>query len=177
MKRVIAFFILTLATVWLSAQPADKNYIRGRKMTGASVNSFVDNIVYFDGLGREYLTVKKAVSENEVKERLATLQEYDERGRKALVWLPLTANVDYETPAALKERSALYNDSHPYTQLLYEPSLQARVNRTYGHGEAWYANEKYSGTEYGANTATGETAAKIYRVDANGKPVEHGLAA
>lgn len=89
MKRVIAFFILTLATVWLSAQPADKNYIRSRKMTGLSVNSFVDNIVYFDGLGREYLTVKKAVSENEVKERLATLQEYDERGRKALVWLPL----------------------------------------------------------------------------------------
>lgn len=45
----------------MNAQVSTENYIRTRKMLNDTGSSYLDDIAYYDGLGRPFQTVKKAV--------------------------------------------------------------------------------------------------------------------
>ena len=67
----------------MNAQVSTENYIRTRKMLNDTGSSYLDDIAYYDGLGRPFQTVQKAVKNGSpVNKNLATLQEYDATGRE-----------------------------------------------------------------------------------------------
>ena len=131
--------------------------------------SYVDNIVYHDGLGRPFQTVTKSTQTGTVKERLATLQEYDVMGRETNAWLPTPVTADYVAAATLKstaQGSTGYSDTRPYNETVYEASPLSRVTKQYGAGAAWYSGHPVA-TDYLTNTATGVQACKLYTTDGN----------
>lgn len=153
MKRVKLLISLLFATCAVSAQVSSENYIRTRRMLNEGATSYVDNIAYYDGLGRPLQTVQKAVRSGATTgKNLATLQEYDAFGRESNLWLPIATTADYVASSTFKSSAPgnYGNDSHPYSQLVYENSPLNRVNRQYGPGSAWSAHP--AGTEYMTNT-------------------------
>lgn len=88
-KFLFAFgFLLTLCNP-IYPQEATQNYIRTRVMLNESGSSYMDEIVYYDGLGRPFQTVQKGITPS--LQSLISLQEYDEVGRKGKSWLPVTS--------------------------------------------------------------------------------------
>ena len=169
MKRLILFFITLITTCALGAQVSSENYIRSRKMLNNTGTSYVDNIVYHDGLGRPFQTVTKSTQAGAVKERLATLQEYDAMGRETNAWLPTSVTADYVAATTLKstaQGSTGYSDTRPYNETVYEASPLNRVTKQYGAGAAWYSGHPVA-TDYLTNTATGVQACKLYTTDGN----------
>ena len=60
-KFLFAFgFLLTLCNP-IYPQEATQNYIRTRVMLNESGSSYMDEIVYYDGLGRPFQTVQKGI--------------------------------------------------------------------------------------------------------------------
>ena len=61
-KFLFAFgFLLTLCNP-IYPQEATQNYIRTRVMLNESGSSYMDEIVYYDGLGRPFQTVQKGIT-------------------------------------------------------------------------------------------------------------------
>ena len=115
MKRFIALLISMIAACVISAQVSTQNYIRNRKMLNNVGSSYLDDINYFDGLGRQFQSVNKTVQNNVAKQRLATLQEYDYYGRKTNSWLPIPVMIDYVETGTFKntaQGSSGYDDSY-----------------------------------------------------------------
>ena len=169
MKRYILFFLSLVTACVLGAQVTSQNYIRSRKMLNNTGTSYVDNIAYYDGLGRPFQTVTKSTQTGTVKERLATLQEYDVMGRETNAWLPTPVTADYVAAATLKstaQGSTGYSDTRPYNETVYEASSLNRVTKQYGAGAAWYSGHPVA-TDYLTNTATGVQACKLYTTDGN----------
>ena len=169
MKRFIILFISIIAACTISAQVTTQNYIRSRKMLNNVGNAYMDGISYFDGLGRLSLTVNKVVQNNVVKERMATLQEYDYYGRKTKSWLPVTVTADYveeNTFRNLAMSGSGYSDTYPYSTPLYETSPLDRPLQQYGPGAQWYNNNRAVKTEYLTNTISGDLSCKLYTANA-----------
>jgi len=106
------------------AQVSSQNYIRTRTYNNGST-SYIDEISYFDGLGRPFQTVLKGVKPGDPSvSNLVTLKEYDGAGREVKNWLPIPASGEYIDPATFKSGSiAEYdNDSRRYNQTNYEAS-------------------------------------------------------
>lgn len=168
MKRYLIFLLLLTTTCSISAQVSTENYIRTRKMLNDTGNSYVDDIAYYDGLGRPFQTVRKAVKNgNFVNENLATLQEYDATGREGNSWLPISIGSSvYLAPAAFKSSAPgkYGNDNRPYSQPKYEASPLNRMLQQYGPGAAWYSAGRPVKTEYLANTATSPLDCRHYTV-------------
>lgn len=153
MKRMKLLIPLLFATCAASAQVSSENYIRTRRMLNEGGTSHVDNIAYYDGLGRPLQTVEKAVRSGATTgKNLATLQEYDAFGRESNSWLPIAATSDYVAASTFKSSAPgnYGSDSRPYSQPVYESSPLNRVNRQYGPGSAWSTHP--AGTDYMANT-------------------------
>ena len=156
MKRYILFFLSLVTACVLGAQVTSQNYIRSRKMLNGTGTSYVDNIAYYDGLGRPFQTVTQSTQTGTVKERLATLQEYDAMGRETKMWLPTPVTADYVAAAGLKttsQGSTGYSDTRPYNETVYEASPLDRVTKQYGAGAAWYSGHPVA-MEYLTNTST-----------------------
>ena len=171
MKRFILFFLSMVTACVLGAQDTNQNYIRSRKMLNNTGTSYVDNIAYYDGLGRPFQTVTKSVQSGTAKERLATLQEYDAMGRETKMWLPTPVTADYVAAAGLKttsQGSTGYSDTRPYSETVYEASPLDRVTKQYGAGAAWYSGHPVA-TDYLTNTSTtGDVLlCKLYTTDGN----------
>lgn len=155
MKRVKLLISLLFATCAVSAQVSSENYIRTRRILNEGGTSYIDNIAYYDGLGRPLQTVEKAVkSGTRTGSNLATFQEYDVFGRESNLWLPIATTADYVAGSTFKTSApANYgNDSRPYNQPVYENSPLNRVSQQYGPGAAWGTHPV--GTEYMTNTAS-----------------------
>lgn len=153
MKRMKLLIPLLFATCAASAQVSSENYIRMRRMLNEGGTSYVDDIAYYDGLGRPLQTVEKAVRSGATTgKNLVMLQEYDAFGRESNAWLPIAVTSDYVSASAFKSSAPgnYGNDSRPYSQAVYENSPLNRVNRQYGPGSAWSTHP--AGTEYMANT-------------------------
>lgn len=165
MKRFIILFISMIAACAISAQVSTQNYIRSRKMLDNVGNAYMDGISYFDGLGRLSLTVNKVVQSNVVKERMATLQEYDYYGRETKSWLPVPVTADYveeSTFRSLAMSSSGYSDTYPYSAPVYEASPLNRPLQQYGPGALWYNNNRAVKTEYLTNTTSSDLSCKLY---------------
>ena len=169
MKKTFILFLLLGLACSANAQVTTQNYIRSRKMLNNTGTSYVDNIAYYDGLGRPFQTVTKSTQTGTVKERLATLQEYDAMGRETNAWLPTPVTADYVVAATLKstaQGSTGYGDTRPYNETVYEASPLSRVTKQYGAGAAWYSGHPVA-TDYLTNTVSGAQACKLYTTDGN----------
>jgi len=145
----------------VSPEKQTQNYILTHTFTNDAATTCLDNIRYFDGLGRLEETVQKEITP--AKADLVTYQEYDTFGRESRSWLPAVAsnnNGDYLTPAAYKTKatdtynSAAYNvaaDANPFSLPVYEASPLNRVVNRFGPGADWQNNDKGVATGYLTN--------------------------
>lgn len=153
--RYIHFSILlTVGILNLYSQSADRNYIRTRTYTNEAGTAYLDQIQYFDGLGRPNQLVQAGVTPT--KQNLVTLQEYDAFGRESNTWLPAVVtgnNGVYIDPATVKTGSISSNgnDQSPYSQPVYEASPLNRVLEQYAPGADWKTNKKAVRTGYLTN--------------------------
>ena len=167
MKRKTISLTMLLCTALAVAQVNTQNYIRVRTMLNDTGTSYVDDIRYYDGLGRPFQTVEKAVQGGTVKERTGTLQEYDSAGRGSSRWLPTPLTADYLAPATFKTTargSTGYGDTCPYIQPLYEASPLDRPLQLYGAGAAWHPASRSVRTDYLVNTASGVLSCKLHNI-------------
>ena len=65
---------------------SDQNYILSRMMLNEEGTKYMDNIQYYDGLGRPSQNVQVGITPD--GEDLVTLQEYDSFGRETRQWIP-----------------------------------------------------------------------------------------
>jgi len=141
-------------------------------MLNGTGTSYLDNITYYDGLGRPFQTVEKAVQSGlPVNKNLATLQEYDAAGREWNSWLPVFAgSSDYLAPAGIKSSAPgnYDNDSRPYSQPVYKASPLNRLTAQYGPGAAWYNAGRPVKTEYLLNTNASPLKCIKYGVSSTG---------
>lgn len=166
MKLVIPLCFLTCA---LSAQVATENYVRTRQMLNEASTSYVDNISYYDGLGRPYQNVQKAVKAGtQTGSILATLQEYDGMGRQSNTWLPVVTSSDYVAASTFKSSAPgnYGNDSRPYSQVVYEASPLNRITAEYGPGVAWSTHP--ANRAYMSNTTVSPLNCINYSVSSSG---------
>ena len=78
MKKLILFLLLACGCSALCAQEPTQNYINTRTMLNEAGTSHWNDISYYDGIGRPFQTVQKAVRNGvQTGAMLATLQEYD----------------------------------------------------------------------------------------------------
>ena len=139
----------------MCAQEPTQNYINTRTMLNEAGTSHWNDISYYDGIGRPFQTVQKAVKNGvQTGTMLATLQEYDALGRKSNSWLPVPVTANYVDPAALKSIAVGHNgyaDSRPYSEPVYEASPLERIVQQYGPGAAWHKAGRPVKTEYLVN--------------------------
>lgn len=156
MKRLKLFLLSMTTACALSAQVSSENYIRTRQMLNNGGTSYVDEIQYYDGLARPYHTVSKSVQTGTVKERMATLQEYDGLGRPTFNWLPTPVTADHVAASTLKsaaQGASGYGDTRPHAETVYGDSPLEKIEKQYGAGAAWYSGHGVT-TEYLGNTRT-----------------------
>ena len=174
MKRIVTLVGLLLVTGMAAAQVTTENYIRTRQMLNEGGSSYVDEIAYYDGLGRPFQQVVKAVQGGSaVNKNRASFQEYDLSGRMVNSWLPVSSGSSvYLSPASFKSSapSGRNNDSRPYVQSVYESSLLNRLSRKYGAGAAWYTGNHSDRKEYLSNVQTSGNvqACRYYSVSSTG---------
>ena len=165
-------YYLTIITVLFSfgsihSQSSTQNYIHTRTYTNETGTAFLDQIQYFDGLGRPVQTVQKAITPGAdiaARKDLVTLQEYDVFGRDDKTWLPAVVsgnNGAYVDPATVKTGAVSTNggDQKPYSYPVYEASPLNRIVKQFGPGADWQntANEKAVLTDYKTNIAGNAT--------------------
>ena len=172
MKRFSIFLLFLIVGCALNAQDDYRNYVLSRTMLNGTGTSYLDNITYYDGLGRPFQTVQKAVSDDKsLNKNLVTLQEYDAAGREWNSWLPTFAgSSDYLAPASIKSSAPgnYDNDSRPYSQPVYEASPLNRLTAQYGLGAAWYNAGRSVKTEYLLNTNASPLKCIKYGVNSTG---------
>ncbi len=147
-----------------------QNYIRTRSYTNEAGTAYLDQIQYFDGLGRPMQTVQRGITP--LTADLVTYQEYDGFGRDDKSWLPAVAsgnNGAYIPFTSYKPQAiATYSDS-AYSRPVYEASPLNRVLEQYGPGKEWYAAQSAVRTEYLANKGTsGELSCVLFSVTGSG---------
>jgi len=117
------------------------NYIRTKTYMAPDTILYLDQIQYFDGLGRPIQTVQRAITPQ--KKDLVSIQTYDAFGRDAESWLPglSDGNGAYADPTAIMnsaKSTAMHNDQKPYSKPVYESSPLNRVMAQYGPGQDWH---------------------------------------
>lgn len=134
---------------------ADQNYIRTKTYLIEDASRYLDEIQYFDGLGRPIQTVQRAITPS--TKDLATYQLYDAVGRDSLSLLPGVAAasnngafIPYST--ALQNSKTTYGEQRTFNQPIYEASPLNRIIKQFGPGDAW-ANAP-SETAYQTNDQT-----------------------
>lgn len=173
MKRLYLFLSLLSVACSLSSQNNNQNYVLTRTMLNESGTQYIDNIQYFDGLGRPSQNVQKGVTPS--RANLVTLQEFDGFGRATKSWLPHVTTSTYLDPGSFKNSvPGTYNgDSRPYAETIYENSPLNRVVEQYGPGAAW--SQHPVSTSYLTNTASGELSCKLYYVNSSGGLSQRGM--
>ncbi|HMM05027.1 DUF6443 domain-containing protein, partial [Dysgonomonas sp.] len=84
MKKILLYICLCISLGTYS-QSADQNYVRTRTYTNETGTAYLDQIQYFDGLGRPMQTVQRGITPD--GKDLVSIQEYDAFGRESNTWL------------------------------------------------------------------------------------------
>jgi RHS repeat-associated core domain len=126
----------------------------------------MDQIDYYDGLGRPVQTVLKKASPGQ--KDIATLQEYDGAGRPANSYIPVSVSTStgaYVAPSTLKTASnSFYGDSYAFEKPVHELSPLNRVAEQYGPGSPWHSAGKSVKTGWLTNTSSGTQSCALYVV-------------
>ena len=141
--------------VLLVPDDKDSNYVRTYRFTAAEANSYNITSEHYDGVGRKQVVVHHLfASENG---DVCSYMQYDNVGRKWRETLPLPAE---GIPAYA------YNDSRPFSEIVYEASPLSRVIKEYGPGNQWKYSNKAIRTTYLTNdeNATNNTRPCCFRL-------------
>ena len=136
-------------------------YISKKTSTNKLGHSYIEDIMYYDGLGRpmQSVAVNAAASDAD----LITAFTYDNNGRQAYDHLPISItgnggsfvrNIEYKADAYYK---SLYNKStsvYPYAQNEYDGSPLSRIVKTYRQGAEYQADScRFVSYSYALNDA------------------------
>ncbi|MDH6309444.1 RHS repeat-associated protein [Dysgonomonas sp. PFB1-18] len=147
-----------------------RNYINTRTYTNETGIDFIDQIQYFDGLGRLSQTVQRGITPN--KGDLISLQEYDSYGRQSNTWLPALSAQNgafVDEPEVKNAAIQLNNDQKPYAKSIYENSPLNRVTAQFGPGADWHNAGNAVRTGYLTNDNTKDSLKCIlYKVNGTG---------
>ena len=136
MKKLYCIILFLTLTLWAHSQIPTNNYILTRTMCDSLGVATIDQIQYYDGLGRPYLAVLKGAAGG--NRHLASLQEYDTQGRNKCIWLPVCIEQEYNNSYDLKKKLLeTYQDSLAYTSYDYHTLPLDRVTWESGPGKAW----------------------------------------
>ena len=155
MKKFATTLIASLCLMGTAqAQDNNQNYVMKRTMLNDAGSSYINNIQYYDGLGRPFQSVEYAFkSYTQTGSILATLQEYDTVGRESDSWLPISISGSYLAPSTFKSNAPVNygSDTRPYSHKVYENSPLDRLTESYRPGDAW--SNKPAKVEYLLNIA------------------------
>ena len=124
-------------TVW-----SQVNFRISRTYLDANENKYIDQIDYFDGLGRSIQNNTRGASPNHGN--VINLQEYDANGRKSISWCPIpTSNQDFVSVDEFIELSSQYHgDDYGFTSIEYEQSPDEFVSSETRPGAVLHTNNK-----------------------------------
>ena len=176
MKKLTTTLIASLCLMGTAqAQDNSQNYVMKRTMLNNTATSYVDNIQYYDGLGRPFQSVERAYrTGTQTGSILATLQEYDTVGRESDSWLPISISGSYLAPTTFKSNAPgnYGSDARPYSQKVYESSPLDRLTESYRPGNAW--STKPAKVEYAVNTTASSLNCIRYSVSSADALVNNG---
>ncbi|MDR0828715.1 MAG: DUF6443 domain-containing protein [Prevotellaceae bacterium] len=150
---ISTLFCLLSANIF--AQSNDQNYIRTRTYTTSDGAEYLDQIAYFDGLGRPNETVLRKITPDQ--KDLVSFLEYDNFGREYKSWLPAKIDqnnglyVDFETDFKTAASTQYNSDTHPFVKNIIENSPLSRILGQEGAGADW--EQHPTSINYAANTA------------------------
>jgi RHS repeat-associated protein len=137
---------------------------------------YLDEIKYFDGLGRPIQTVQRGITPS--KQDLVNYQEYDGFGRESNSWLPAAVNGNGAFQplyvVKLNAQSSNDNDSQPYSYPVYEASPLNRILQQYGPGADWHSKGKAVTSGYLTNTASDVQSCTFYEITSDGYLKKNG---
>ncbi len=156
--------ILTAGTILASSGGAllasndGSNYIRTTTFLTGSVTPTPGRVnnVYYDGMGREVLTVS-GVS-NEPQDMIAVRSDYDDRGNLWRKWLPVPGNESLLNKRSYESAAkGLYGSGEmPYTTYGYEETGRNRLVSEAGPGKHWHLKDVTKKFFRNADTLTHE---------------------
>jgi RHS repeat-associated protein len=177
MKKL--FYILSFIPVLALAQSQDQNYVKTvtYKLATTVITSPTDaqkvqNITYYDGLGRPIQQV--AYKQSATGKDIITPIEYDDFGRQEkeyLPYVPTTAASQNYLPTALTDVGSFYNTSsyentlNPYSKKEFENSPLSKVLKQAAPGNSWSNGSGHEiKFDYQTNTAIDDV--KLFAISA-----------
>ncbi len=113
--------VFALAGFVAVAVTAAENYSVQRRYLSADRSRYVDEVIYYDGLGRPVETVQRSITPQ--GQSLVALQEYDEAGRPVRAWQPVVGDGSFMGAEAVRQASmSLYGDAQAYSTTIYQKS-------------------------------------------------------
>lgn len=160
---ILGLFLFSGVT---DAQTAGQNYVLKKTYKSTSSSNTLDEINYYDGLGRLVETVQKKHTPG--SKDLVTRYDYDNSGRLSKTWLPAPANQNSGNYTGSSTAASHYGDTYAYSETKYEASPLNRVSEEYGPGADWRgSNNRRVKTEYSANTSSGVLSCSYYYLESN----------
>ncbi len=158
---LLAFAGLLCPSIPAFPQSAGMNYVRTRTMRSADGTIYMDDIQYYDGLGRPVQLVRKGFTPQ--GNDLASQTDYDDAGRVWREWLP----APFPSGGGYKEGFAAnatteHGDGCPYAETAYEQSPLDRAVKRTGPGAHWHTSDTGISTRYTTNLPSGNYAVKWY---------------
>ena len=168
-KYILSIFLLIAGLLPASAlQTQNYVYSSTRLTQGGMQNSYQ----YFDALGRPFERVDLSVTPTH--SHLAWLTDYDALGRKSRIWHPGVVSTSYVAAETLyPSLRAVYSDSRPFAETVYETSPLDRPVAEKGAGQQW--TNHFQSRDYLHNTESYPLSCKDYYVTLQGNLTENGL--
>ena len=101
MRRLVNILAWLVSAVVAMAQSAQCNYVVSRTYLDGNASQCIEQIAYFDGLGRLSETVSRGITPSGAD--LITLTEYEGLSRDVRTWLPVpySANGAFVSPSSV----------------------------------------------------------------------------
>ena len=173
MKRYLTFLCLCIISVCTQAQKIELNYLQTRTMLTEQGDTYIEQVRYYDGLGRPFQKMTRNYPFAETDSCLLTVQGYDQTGRPDIQYLPMPRKEKYlDVPNFSLSSQFYYKDSRPYISTEYEKSPLNRIIKMTKPGEDWNGHSKT--IVYGTNADAGNWCCAYYYIDAAGKLARNG---
>ncbi|MFC4632981.1 DUF6443 domain-containing protein [Dokdonia ponticola] len=160
MKKIIITLICMLPVLGIG-QTTTENYVKttayqvATETPTVSDEQKIENITYFDGLGRPKQSI--AVKAGGNKENIVSHTEYDAMGRSPKQYLPYATAPDIPNPLAFTSSQTLKteignfyntlkyeNTQNPYSQTVFEASVLSRAFEQAAPGNSWALSEGHT---------------------------------